>query len=109
LVQAREDGNVVYVEVVMNYYNYDRDPTWVHTPRPSADYGSKLYYFDDGCLPGGELDEDGVRWYRINCSYWFGDWIEEQDQALWRSYGGRHRAIYIIREELMTIIHLRWL
>jgi hypothetical protein len=28
---------------------------------------------------------------------------------LWRAYGERHRAIYIIREELMTIIHLRWL
>jgi hypothetical protein len=82
---------------------------WEHTPRPFPDNGSKLYYFDSGCSPRGDIDADGVRWYRINCSYWFGDWIERQDKSLWKSYGGRHRAIYIIREELMTIIHLRWL
>jgi hypothetical protein len=93
----------------MNYYHYDRAPTWVHTRCPPEERSSKIYYFDSGNLPQGELDGEGVRWYRLNCSYWFGDWIELQDKKLWRSYGGRHRAIYIVREELMTLIRLRWL
>jgi hypothetical protein len=69
---------------------------------------SRLYFFEAGCEYGGK-DEAGVTWYRLNCSYRFGDWIEEQDTTTWRAYGGRHRAIYIVREDLMTLIKLRWL
>jgi hypothetical protein len=87
-------------------------PAWVRTQRPpeyDKVYGDRLYHWD----LGGEFgvkDGNGVTWYRLNCSYWFGDWIEEncpKDQ--WKIHGGRHRAIYIVCEELLTLINLKWL
>ena len=72
-------------------------------------HGDRLFYFEPGGEYGG-TDEDGVLWFRLNCSYWFGDWIEEHGGAgRWRIYGGHHRAIYIVREDLMTLIRLKWL
>ncbi len=84
---------------------------WVRSKRePVRDklYGDRLYHVEPGCEYGYKED-DGYVWYRIQCSYWFGDWIEEQDASLWRAYGGRHRAIYIVREDLFTLIKLKWL
>lgn len=68
----------------------------------------KLFYFepfDDR----GWLRDDEYRWYRLNCSYQFGDWIEEQNTKQWESYGSPHRAIYVVRDDLMTFIKLKWL
>lgn len=81
---------------------------WFRTKTPPEGYGSRLYHVEPGCEYGYK-EPDGYVWYRIQCSYWFGDWIEEQDKATWRSYGGRHRAIYIVREDLMTMVKLKWL
>ena len=71
--------------------------------------GQKLFYFepfDDR----GWLRDDEYRWYRLNCSYWFGDWVEENGSCeQWEPYGAPHRAIYIVREDLMTFIKLKWL
>lgn len=85
-----------------------KQPNWIITPRPTDTQFGRLYHFDAGNEYGYKHD-DGIVYYRLNCSYWFGDWIETQDATLWRSYGGRHRAIYIVREELMTLINLKWL
>jgi hypothetical protein len=80
---------------------------YVQTKHPPKGCSPRLYHIESGCeIP---WKENGVTWRRIQTSYWFGDWIETQDPALWKTYGGRHRAIYIIREELMTIIRLMWL
>lgn len=85
-------------------------PEYVYTQHPAEGRSDgRMYHFESGCMPWGEKDEDGVTWYRIQTSYWFGDWIETQDKNLWRTHGGRHRAIYIVREELMTLIQLKWL
>jgi hypothetical protein len=84
------------------------DSVYFHTKNPPEGHSTRLYHFERGCEPWGFVEDD-VRWYRIQTSYWFGDWIETQDRELWKTYGGRHRAIYIIREELMTIIQLQWL
>jgi hypothetical protein len=83
---------------------------WLYTSNVPVDETTtrRVYYFEPGQEYGWK-DDDGKKYYRLNCSYWFGDWIEEQDRSLWRSYGGRHRAIYIVREELMTLIRLKWL
>jgi hypothetical protein len=71
--------------------------------------GDRLFYVEGGCESGGQ-DEHGVTWYRISCSFWFGDWIEQNcDTEQWRAHGERHRAIYIVREDLMTFIRLKWL
>ena len=67
----------------------------------------RLYYFEDYADKLGWKD-NGHHYHRISCSYAFGDWIETQKQDWWSSYGGRHRAIYIVREELMTFIKLKW-
>lgn len=84
-------------------------PEYVYTKNPPPGQpNTKLYHFEAGCLKCG-FEEDGYTWYRIQTSYWFGDWIETQDKNLWRTHGGRHRAIYIVREELMTLIQLKWL
>lgn len=86
-------------------------PVWIRSKRPPAYdklYGDKLYHFDIGGEYGNK-HYDGHTWYRLNCSYWFGDWIETQDDNLWEPYGAPHRAIYIVREELMTLIKLKWL
>ena len=85
---------------------------WVRSKRPPEYdklYGDKLYHFDVGNRYGNK-DENGVTWYRLNCSYWFGDWIEQtgsKDQ--WYAYGARHRAIYIVRDDFMSFIELKWL
>lgn len=82
---------------------------WVHTKTPPKDSSSKLYHVETGCKYGYK-EPDGYVWYRIQCSYWFGDWIEANGGAeRWRIYGGRHRAIYIVREDLMAFIKLKWL
>jgi hypothetical protein len=79
----------------------------VFTTRPPEGCSKRLYDVESGCeLP---WKEDGHTWRRIQTSYWFGDWIETQDRSMWRAYGGRHRAIYIVREDLMTLIRLKWL
>ena len=81
---------------------------WTHTNNPPDGCSKKLYNVESGCeIPS--TDEHGRQWHRISCSYWFGDWIETQDKTMWRAHGERHRAIYIVREELMTIIRLKWL
>lgn len=85
-----------------------RSPNWVCTPRPRPERSNKLFYFEPGCEYGGK-DSNGIKWYRMSCSYWFGDWIEEQDSTLWKAHGSPHRAIYIVREELITLIALTWL
>lgn len=80
---------------------------YVLTPHPPEGYSNRLYQVEPGCeLP---WKEDGYQWRRIQTSYWFGDWIETQDKSMWRAYGGRHRAIYIVREDLMMLIRLKWL
>lgn len=81
---------------------------WIHTKHPPEHHTSRLYHVEPGCEYGFKED-DGYVWRRIQCSYWFGDWIEEQDAKMWRIYGGRHRAIYIVREDLMAFIKLKWL
>ena len=85
-------------------------PDWIRSKRPiDKVYGDRLWHWDHGGESGGK-DGAGVTWYRLNCSYWFGDWIEENcDQELWTRYGGPHRAIYIVREDLMLFIKLKWL
>mgnify|MGYP003337235843 CR=1 FL=1 len=86
-------------------------PDWVYSKRPPERdlvNGDRLYHVEPGCEYGGK-DEDGVLWYRIQCTYWFGDWIEEQDQTMWRIHGGYHRGIYIVREDLFAFIKLKWL
>lgn len=92
----------------MSYYGMDRlQQNWYYY-KDGPYLGQRLFYFD---IAGeyGYRDENNVTHYRLNCSYQFGDWIETQDTTMWRSYGGRHRAIYIVREDLMTIIRLKWL
>ena len=79
----------------------------VYTPHAPDGRSPVIYSIDQG-EEHGYLYE-GQRYYRIQCSYWFGDWLETQDQSLWQAYGGRHRAIYIVREELLTLIHLKWI
>lgn len=85
---------------------------WVRSKRePVYDklYGDKLYHVEPGCEYGFKED-DGYVWSRIQCSYWFGDWIEANGgEERWRTYGGRHRAIYIVREDLLAFIKLKWL
>ena len=85
---------------------------WVISKRPPERdhlYGDKLYNLE----PGGEYgwkDDAGVVWYRLNCSYWFGDWIEANaGKEQYQIYGQRHRAIYIVREDLLTFIKMKWL
>jgi hypothetical protein len=102
----------VYVEVVMTYRPGTNSPDWVRSKLPPERdklYGDRLYYVEPGCEYGFRED-DGYVWNRISCSYWFGDWIEANGRAdQWRIYGGRHRAIYIVREDLMMFIRLKFL
>ena len=85
---------------------------WVRSKRePEIDklYGDRLYHVEPGCEYGYK-EADGYVWYRLNCSYWFGDWIEKNGgEGRWRTYGGYHRAIYIVREDLLSFIKLKWL
>ena len=41
--------------------------------------------------------------------YWFGDWIETQDPSQWEMYGAPYRGIYIVHEQIMTLIEVKWL
>jgi hypothetical protein len=81
---------------------------WVHTDQPLPGQSTRMYKFDYYSDSLGYEGEDGKRWFILNCSYWFGDWIEEQDESLWEAYGASHRAMYLVREELYAIILLRW-
>ncbi len=85
---------------------------WIRSKQPPLRdeiYGDRLYHIEPGCEYGFKED-DGYIWYRLGCSYWFGDWIEANcNSDQWRIYGGRHRAIYIVREDLLTFINLKWL
>lgn len=89
-----------------------RSQNWYRAKKnPKFDtlHGDRLFYFEPGCEYGGK-DEDGILWFRLNCSYWFGDWIEANGGAnRWRVHSSPHRAIYIVREDLMTFIRLKWL
>jgi len=82
-----------------------------HNPQYDKLYGDRLFYFE----LGGEVGfyphdrNDNILWYRLHCSYWFGDWIETQERDAWIPYSGHHRAIYHVREDLMTLIRLKWL
>jgi hypothetical protein len=70
----------------------------------------RLFYFETGG-GYGTTDGTGQTWYRLNCSYWFGDWIEANGikNEQWLPYGSPNRAIYIVREDLMSFIKLKWL
>jgi hypothetical protein len=86
---------------------------WVRSTRPhdrDMVYGDKLFYFEPYEEPGW-LRDDGYRWYRISCSYWFADWIEANGikNVQWEAYGERHRAIYLVRSDLFAFIKLKWL
>jgi hypothetical protein len=89
-----------------------RSSLWVRArsdPNFDMVHGDRLYYVEPGCEYGFKED-DGYVWQRLNCSYWFGDWIEANGgEERWRFYGARHRAIYIVREDLMAFIQLKWL
>jgi hypothetical protein len=84
-----------------------RSSNWVRTPHGPAGLDN-MYFFEPGCEYGWKED-DGYVWYRLNCRYWFGDWIETQSSDSWKAYGAPHRAIYIVTEQLMTLIRLKWL
>lgn len=92
----------------MKYVMNELIANYVLTPHPPEGHSNRLYQVEPGCEYGFK-EEDGYVWRRIQCSYWFGDWIETQDQIQWRRYGGKHRAIYVVREDLMTLIRLKWL
>ena len=92
----------------------ERSQNWYrvkHNPQYDMGYGDRLFYFEPGCEYGQEDHlAPGTKWYRLNCSYWFGDWIEENGkEEQWFIYGAPHRAIYIVREDLMTFIKMKWL
>jgi hypothetical protein len=98
----------------MSFYGAEQfiPKEWVYTDRIPPDISgqnNKMYHFDRGG-EYGVPDENGVKWYRLNCMYWFGDWIEENgSKEQWYEYGGRHQAIYIVREDLFAFIKLKWL
>lgn len=80
---------------------------WIRSPNPPPYCSSKMYFFENWADRLG-FNDNGKLYYRLNCTYWFGDWIEEQDKDLWRAEGLPHRAIYVVREDLMTLIKLKW-
>ena len=83
---------------------------WIHTKQPPPEGFSSRLYEDTFESRYGVKDAWGVTRYRLNCSYWFGDWIEENgSDEQWEPYGAPHRAIYIVREDLMAFIKLKWL
>lgn len=52
-------------------------------------------------------DEQGVKWFLLDCRYSFGDWIEQHSNKLWRMEGLPHRARYWVHEKLMSLILLK--
>lgn len=87
-------------------------PDWVRSKRPPVYdklYGDRLYE-DTFESKYGFKNEFGVTWYRLQCSYWFGDWIETNGTCeQWEPYEAAHRAIYIVREDLLAFIKMKWL
>lgn len=63
------------------------------------------------CLhdPKPIVDEHGVVWNQLDCYYWFADWLETQDPEMWRGEGPKHMALYLVREDFMPMILLKWL
>ena len=55
------------------------------------------------------VDEFSETWYRLDCRYQFGDWIEKQDAALWKVINPYHMAQYWVHEKLFGLILLRGL
>ena len=53
------------------------------------------------------VDTLGITWYRLDCRYQFGDWIETHDQKLWQMAGLPHQARYWVHEKLFGIILLK--
>ena len=53
------------------------------------------------------LDELGITWYRLDCRYQFGAWIETNDNKLWKIHGAYHRAQYWVHEKLFGLILLK--
>lgn len=50
--------------------------------------------------PVSYTDENGVMWYRLDCRYQFGEWIETHDNKLWKIHGQYHQAQYWVHEKL---------
>jgi hypothetical protein len=44
----------------------------------------------------------------IKCSYVVGDWIETQEVNLWAIIGQHHQSNYIISEQLLVILNLKY-
>ena len=42
--------------------------------------------------PVNYVDELGITWYRLNCRYQFGDWIETHDNTVRRGADPDHMA-----------------
>lgn len=57
--------------------------------------------------PVDYVDELGITWYRLDCRYAFGDWIETQDRKLWKVNGMYHQAQYWVHERLYGWILLK--
>ena len=57
--------------------------------------------------PVDYVDELGITWYRLNCRYQFGDWIETHDNKLWRCADPYHMAHYWVHERLYGWILLK--
>lgn len=53
------------------------------------------------------VDDVGYTWYRINCKYQFGDWIETHSNKLWKVDGPYHMASYWVHEKLFGLILLK--
>jgi hypothetical protein len=87
-----------------------RSYDWALTANPPNGCSDRLYHFDPGGQYGFYDTLDDSKWYRLNCSYWFGDWIEANGgEGRWTAYGSPHRAIYFVREDLYAFIKLKWL
>lgn len=52
-------------------------------------------------------DEQGVKWFLLDCRYSFGDWVEQHSNQLWKMEGRPHRARYWVHEKLMSLILLK--
>lgn len=57
--------------------------------------------------PVDYVDEQGITWYRLDCRYQFGDWIETHDNKLWRCADPYHMAHYWVHEKLYGWILLK--
>lgn len=57
--------------------------------------------------PISYVDGDGYTWYRLDCKYQFGDWIEQHSPKLWRCDNPYHMAHYWVHEKLFGLILLK--